>query len=174
MVFVFGVDIPLVEVLFVLALVLMFLLALLIIVIVNQHRINQRLKLLVSEERTELKDLRLLTKEEKEELEDLQDIRKEEKEEIGLLEDIRKELDKILAQQSTEKKITQFKRSQKRIRHIREKVRKKAHKVICPRCHHRMRKDGRIKAGVRKGWRAVYGCPVCHYKRITDETVKGT
>lgn len=82
MVFVFGIDIPLVELVFVLTLVLCLLLVLIIYLTVNQFRLNRHLKQILANENIELKDLR--------------DMQEEEKDEIELLRMVRGELDKLV------------------------------------------------------------------------------
>jgi hypothetical protein len=82
MVFVFGVDIPLVELIFVLTLTLLGLLGLLIYIVIKQNKINKRLKLIIDKENIELKGLK--------------NIGEEEKDELRLLRFIRTELDKLI------------------------------------------------------------------------------
>ena len=82
MVFVFGVDIPLVELIFVLVLVLIALVALMIYVIIKQNRLNQRLEVVLDKENMELDSLKKITK--------------EEETESNLLRVIRSELDKLV------------------------------------------------------------------------------
>ena len=71
MVFVFGIDIPLVELIFVLTLILVLLLALLIYVVIIQNKLNKRLKEVLAKENLELRGL--------------QSIEEKETTEIGLL-----------------------------------------------------------------------------------------
>jgi len=68
MVFVFGIDIPLVELIFVLTLVLALLLALLIYIVINQMKLNKRLKQIFEKENTELRDLKSIEDKEKTEI----------------------------------------------------------------------------------------------------------
>lgn len=82
MVFVFGIDIPLVELIFVLTLVLVVLFALMLYVMIKQHRLNKNLNSVLTKENLELKNLR--------------DIVQEEKTEARLLSVIRNELDKLI------------------------------------------------------------------------------
>jgi len=82
MVFVFGIDIPLVELIFVLTLILIGLFGLLIYVTIKQHQLNKRLESILSKENTELKSLK--------------EISHEEKSELKLLRFIRTELDKLI------------------------------------------------------------------------------
>jgi hypothetical protein len=77
MVFVFGIDIPLVELIFVLTLVLILLFVLMIYLTISQIRLNRLLKQVLANENIELKDLRDITAEEKDELELLRLVRSE-------------------------------------------------------------------------------------------------
>ena len=81
MVFVFGIDIPLVELIFVLTLLLIVLFGLMVYIIIKQHRLNQRLGIILSKENLELDSLKKITK--------------EEETEAKLLAAIRNELDKL-------------------------------------------------------------------------------
>ena len=82
MVFVFGIDIPLVELVFILTLGLIALCGLLVYIIIKQRQLNQRIdKILIKESR---------------ELSSLQSVAKEEKIEANLLRAIRAELDKLV------------------------------------------------------------------------------
>ncbi len=96
MVFIFGVDIPLVELIFVLTLILIGLLALLIYLVVSQTKLNKRLKEILAKENLELKDL--------------SNIEEKEKAEISLL---RRILD-IMAPRRVIKRKTEEKKSQKK------------------------------------------------------------
>ena len=91
MVFVFGIDIPLVEMIFVLTLVLIGLFGLMIYIIIKQYRLNQRLGIILNKENIELSNLK--------------DIRKEEKTEARLLGNIRNEIDKLIYGEIYGKKI---------------------------------------------------------------------
>lgn len=91
MVFVFGIDIPLVELIFVLTLTLIGLLGMLIYVVIKQHQLNKRLEIVLSKENVELKSLK--------------DISKEEKSELKLLRLIRTELSQLLYSEEFYKKI---------------------------------------------------------------------
>lgn len=82
MVFVFGIDIPLVELIFVLTLVLVLLFALLIYIMVRQSQLNKRLMVILDKENAELDNLKGITE--------------EEKTEAKLLGSIRAELDKLV------------------------------------------------------------------------------
>ncbi len=82
MVFVFGIDIPLVELIFVLTLILVLLFALLIYIVVRQNQLNNRLMIILDKENIELDNLKEITK--------------EEKTEAKLLGAIRTELDKLV------------------------------------------------------------------------------
>ena len=82
MVFVFGVDIPLVEMVFVLTLVLILLFVLLIYIMISQHKLNKLLSSVAYKANLELGTLKK--------------INVEEKEEMRLLRFIRSELDKML------------------------------------------------------------------------------
>ena len=82
MVFVFGIDIPLVELIFVLTLILVLLFALLIYIMVKQNQLNNRLAVILDKENIELDNLKEITK--------------EEKTEAKLLGAIRTELDKLV------------------------------------------------------------------------------
>ena len=82
MVFVFGVDIPLVELIFILVLILIALIALMIYVIIKQNRLNQRLEVVLDKENMELDSLKKISK--------------EEETESNLLRAIRSELDKLV------------------------------------------------------------------------------
>ena len=82
MVFVFGVDIPLVELIFVLTLVLIALFGLMIYIIIKQRRLNERLESVLDKENIELRSLK--------------DISREEKTEARLLRVIRTELEKLI------------------------------------------------------------------------------
>ena len=68
MVLVFGIDVPLVELIFVLTLVLFLLLGLLIYLVVNQVKLNKRLELILRKENLELKDLKRIKKGERTEV----------------------------------------------------------------------------------------------------------
>ena len=82
MVFVFGVDIPLVEMIFVLTVALIILLGIIIYMIISQVRLHNMLQKVLANEDTELKNLR--------------DLRQEERDEIRLLRLVRTELDKLI------------------------------------------------------------------------------
>ena len=58
MVFVFGIDVPLVELIFVLTLILILLFALLIYVVIIQNKLNRRLKEVLKKENQELVGLK--------------------------------------------------------------------------------------------------------------------
>ena len=92
MVFVFGIDLPLVELIFVLTIVLILLFGLQIYLIVSQYLLNEKLKTVIRKEDVELKRLNTLNKEEKSEL--------------TLLRTIRHELDKLLYVKTHRKIIT--------------------------------------------------------------------
>ncbi|MBW2966598.1 hypothetical protein KY342_05830 [Candidatus Woesearchaeota archaeon] len=91
MVFVFGVDIPLVELIFVLTLVLIALFGLMIYIIIKQRQLNERLETVLDKENIELKSLK--------------DISKEEKIEARLLRVIRTELEKLIYGEAYSKRI---------------------------------------------------------------------
>ena len=82
MVFVFGIDLPLVELIFVLTLMLIGLFGLLVYIIIKQRQLNERLEEILSKENVELKSLKTISK--------------EEKSETKLLRIIRTELDKLI------------------------------------------------------------------------------
>lgn len=91
MVFVFGVDIPLVELMFFLVLILIALVALMIYIIIRQNRLNQRLEVVLDKENMELDNLKKITK--------------EEQTEANLLRVIRSELDKLVYGEAYGKRI---------------------------------------------------------------------
>ncbi|MBW2981885.1 hypothetical protein KY343_03325 [Candidatus Woesearchaeota archaeon] len=91
MVFVFGIDIPLVELIFVLTLVLIGLFALMIFIIIRQNRLNKRLESILSKENLELTSLKKITK--------------EEETEANLLRAIRTELDRVVYGEAYGKKL---------------------------------------------------------------------
>jgi hypothetical protein len=64
MVFVFGIDIPLVELIFVLTLILVLLLAFLIYVVIIQTKLNKRLKEILAKENLELRGLQSIEEKE--------------------------------------------------------------------------------------------------------------
>ncbi|MBW2996684.1 hypothetical protein KY332_05300 [Candidatus Woesearchaeota archaeon] len=68
MVFVFGIDIPLVEMIFVLTLILVLLLALLIYVVVILNKLNERLKEILRKENLELRGLKTIEEKEQTEI----------------------------------------------------------------------------------------------------------
>jgi hypothetical protein len=82
LVFVFGIDIPLVELVFILTLGLITLCGLLVYIIVKQHQLNQRIEKILGKENLELSSLKMVAK--------------EEKIEANLLRAIRAELDKLV------------------------------------------------------------------------------
>jgi hypothetical protein len=47
------------------------------------------------------------------------------------------------------------------------------HARICPRCHVKMKYQGRIKAGIHGGLRSVYVCPNCNYRTMMGEHLPG-
>jgi len=91
MVFVFGIDIPLVEMIFVLTLALLLLLGLLIYVVIVLRKLTKTLETILRKENLELRGLK--------------DITEEEKEEAHLLRVIRTELDKIVYSQAYKTKL---------------------------------------------------------------------
>jgi len=96
MVFVFGIDIPLVELIFVLTLVLIGLFGLMIYIIIKQYKLNERLEIVLSKENIELDSLKHITE--------------EEKTEARLLRAIRAELDKLIYGKVQAKKLEERKR----------------------------------------------------------------
>lgn len=82
MVFVFGVDVPLVELMFVLTLVLILLFGLIIYMLISQVRLHRMLQKVLANEDAELRNLR--------------EMRQEEKDELSLLRLVRAELDKLI------------------------------------------------------------------------------
>ncbi|MBW2997197.1 hypothetical protein KY349_02545 [Candidatus Woesearchaeota archaeon] len=82
MVFVFGIDIPLVELIFVLTLILILLFGLMIYLIISQVRLNRMLEKVLANEDIELKNLK--------------EMRQEERDELRLLRLVRAELDKLI------------------------------------------------------------------------------
>jgi hypothetical protein len=96
MVFVFGIDIPLVELIFVLTLVLIGLFGLMIYIIIKQHKLNKRLEIILNKENIELDSLK--------------DITEEEKTEAKLLRAIRAELDKLIYGKAQAKKLEERKK----------------------------------------------------------------
>ncbi|MBU0456943.1 MAG: hypothetical protein ABH824_02665 [Nanoarchaeota archaeon] len=82
MVFVFGIDVPLVEMIFVLTIILVVLLGLLIYLVIGQVKLKRELKTVINKENVELKGLK--------------EIQGEEKDELGLLRTMRSEMDKLL------------------------------------------------------------------------------
>lgn len=110
MVFVFGIDIPLVELIFVLTLILLGLFGLMIYIIIKQYKLNQRLGIILNKENVELSNLK--------------DIRKEEKTEARLLTTIRNELDKMIYGEIYGKKLESI--MKKKGRPEKEKVKKLA------------------------------------------------
>jgi hypothetical protein len=81
MVFVFGVDVPLVELIFVLTLIMILLFGMLVYLIVSQVRLTRVLNAILDKEGLELKGLKV--------------IRKENQDEIKLLRTVRSDLDKM-------------------------------------------------------------------------------
>ena len=106
MVFIFGIDIPLVELIFVLTLILILLLALLIYLVVSQTRLNKRLKEILRKENLELKDL--------------SNIEEKEKAEIGLLRRILNIMAprRIIKKRPKRRKPKKRKKPKKRIRKV--------------------------------------------------------
>ncbi|MBU0469977.1 MAG: hypothetical protein KJ598_00620 [Nanoarchaeota archaeon] len=82
MVFIFGIDILLVEIIFVLTITLIVLLGLLIYLVIGQVKLKRELKKVISKENVELNALRK--------------IEEEEKDNINLARTIKSELDKLL------------------------------------------------------------------------------
>ena len=82
MVFVFGIDIPLVELVFLLTLGLIVLCGLLVYIIIKQNQLNKRIDTILGKENLELSSLKKVAK--------------EEKIEANLLRAIRSELDKLV------------------------------------------------------------------------------
>lgn len=82
MVFVFGIDVPLVELIFVLTLILAVLFGILVYLLINQIRLHKLLEKILGKEDMELKGLK--------------EINQEEKNELKVLRGLKKELDKLL------------------------------------------------------------------------------
>ena len=82
MVFVFGIDVPLVELIFVLTLILAVLFGILVYMLVNQIKLHSLLEMVLRKEDIELKGLK--------------EINSEEKKELNVLRSVKKELDKLL------------------------------------------------------------------------------
>ncbi|MBU0470606.1 MAG: hypothetical protein KJ984_03970 [Nanoarchaeota archaeon] len=118
MVFVFGVDIPLVEMIFVLTIILVILLGLLIYLVIGQVKLKRELKIVISKENVELGDLK--------------EIQEEEKGNIGLLRAIKSELDKLLYSrlQRAPKEVKVVKKKKKTTRKKRAKEAVKVRTII--------------------------------------------
>ncbi|MEE9525620.1 MAG: hypothetical protein V3V78_03385 [Candidatus Woesearchaeota archaeon] len=68
MVFVFGIDIPLVELIFVLTLILILLFSILIYLVISQSKLNKRLKEILGKENLELRGLKSIDEKERTEI----------------------------------------------------------------------------------------------------------
>ena len=68
MVFVFGIDIPLVELIFVLTLVLILLFGFMVYLVISQIHLGRKLKMVINKEKTELNLLKNINVEEKRKL----------------------------------------------------------------------------------------------------------
>lgn len=148
MVFVFGIDIPLVELIFVLTIILVLLFALLIYVAIILNKLNRLLHEILLKEDTELKGL--------------QDIEDKEMEEISLLRQILLRLRNPFKSVSISKKIEKV-QTHKRTRKRRKKAKKrtvhrKAHrKARKKRKYHRHKKEDVVEVEVGPDKPAVPG-----------------
>ena len=117
--YVFGIDIPLVEFFLIITIFFAIMFVMLVYTIFEIIRINRRLRVLMKEEAVELRDLRALRKE-------LDEIRDETGKDMQLLAGIRKELDEILKDEREEMKDLKALMKLKRIgRKVGERIKKR-------------------------------------------------
>jgi len=112
MVFVFGVDIPLVELIFVLTVVLILLFGFMIYLVIGQVKLRRKLRTVIYKENIELRDLRKL--------------QIEERDELKLLRIIRAELDKLLYSRHLRLKAKKAEKQKPKVKKIKKvKIKKK-------------------------------------------------
>ena len=118
--YVFGVDIPLVEIFFVMAGFVVIMIALLVYLIAKVHQMNKRILRLTSDEKKDVGELKLIEG-------DMLKVKNETEQDICLLSNIKDELDKVL--RTSWKGVVVEKEGLQRVRkHVHRKLKEKEKK----------------------------------------------
>jgi biopolymer transport protein ExbB/TolQ len=120
--YVFGIDIPLVEIFFVMAVFVVIMIALLVYLIARVHQINRRILKLSSAEKRDVISLKAIEG-------DMEKIKEETEQDICLLSNIKDELDKVL--RTSWKGVVIEKKSIRKVhKKVEKKIKEKKKKVV--------------------------------------------